>query len=211
VQNLTRDWRDGLRDFAADLRLAAPWPEPGLVDAAWNAERSILGAALATRLAEIESIRVTRRAGDGSTDAPIAFEADPVIVVTTSPAGIAATHGLLDHGGDLPILVGDRLVAVTEREYRLWCIRHPDVGHRLHVNLWNWLKTRVPPQRWPEFAPHSLAEGEAFWLHREGMAGAGALDHRGCRLWKWNGRHAALLEASVPETRFTALGDGHAG
>ena len=92
-----------------------------------------------------------------------------------------------------------RIVPVTELEYRLWCIRHPDDDHRHHVNHWNWIKTRVPAQRHAEFARHPLGPGEAYWLHRVGTAGAGAADRRDCHLWRWNGRHAALLQAFVRE------------
>jgi hypothetical protein len=143
-----------------------------------------------------------------ATGSPVEIDPDPALVLTTSPAGIAAVTDLLTPAGDLSTILGDRVIAVTEREYRLWCIRRPDEGYRQHVNLWNWVKTRVPPQRWAEFAPHALAEGEAFWLHREGVAGAGGLDRRGCRLWKWNGRHVTLLEAFVSERGVSGLGGG---
>jgi hypothetical protein len=218
VQFTPRDWLVGLRDFIANERSSVPLSDGTVAAAAWTAERAILAAALATRLAEVDHLRAARRSprrshgvSPGSAaDRTPPPDPDPAIVLTTSPAGLAAASDLLDHGGDLPALVGDRLVAVTEREYRLWCIRHPDGDHRLHLNLWNWVKTRVPPQRWPEFTPHTLGDGEAFWLHREGVAGAGALDRRTCRLWKWNGRHATLLEAFVPEQGVSTLRGGDA-
>lgn len=191
-------WLEGLRGFALEHRLRRPLPEatPG---GQWVAERSILGSAVATRLAGIESIREARRS------AAAGFAADPAVVLTTSAAGIAAATAVLESAADLAALVGDRLVAVTELEYRLWCIRSPDDAHRLHVNLWSWIKTRVPRQRLAEFARHPLAPGESYWLHRTGIAGAGPLDRRDCHLWKWNGRHAVLLQAFVTERAAPAL------
>ena len=188
----TRRWLDGLRDFAAGHRATKPLPA-ATDPAAWAAEQSILGASFATRLADVGAIRAARRdRGDGC-------DPDPALVLTTSAAGIEAATGLLASSRDLALLVDDRLAVVTELEYRLWCIATPDDGYQAHVNLWSWIKTRVPEQRWAEFARHPLAAGEAYWLHRTGIAGAGRLDRRDCHLWKWNGRHAALLEAFVVE------------
>jgi len=189
-----KEWLEGLRSFAADHREQRPVAPPKEVDAAWHAERAILGASLATRLAESEAIRAAwlQRGHAG---------AGPALVLTTSPAGLTAVASLLDGASDLSPLVGDRFVAVTELEYRLWCIKHPDEASTRHVNLWSWVKTSVPPQRWGEFAAFPIADGESYWLHREGMAGAGALDRRACHLWRWNGRHASLLRAFVQEGR----------
>lgn len=203
----TREWLLGLRDWAAEQRGRAPTPPTDADVAARAAERSILGATLATRLAEIDTIRAARHPrGSGAAGQ---LDLDPAIVLTTSPVGIAAAEQLLASSGDLAVIVGDRLAAVTELDYRLWCIRHPDEGHLLHVNLWNWVKTRVPRQRWGEFAAHPLGPGESYWLHRTGIAGAGLLDRRECHLWKWNGRHAALLQPFVAESAVSALGADH--
>jgi hypothetical protein len=203
VHPTTRAWLDGLRDFAIDRRESAPRSVLSGDPAAWNAERSILGAALAARLSEVERYRTARLQRPAARDG---LDPDPAIVVTTSAPGIAACAGLLTTAGDVALLVGDRIVAVTELEYRLWCIRHPDDGYLRHVNLWNWVKTRVPEQRRHEFSRHPLGPDEAYWLHRTGLAGAGPLDRRECHLWKWNGRHAALLQAFVAERRVGELG-----
>jgi hypothetical protein len=192
VQAITREWLEGLRSFVAEHRQRKPLATRDSGDAAWHAERSILGASLVARLAEIEQIRTARRSLPG-------VDPDPALVVTTSAVGIEAVQSLRGSSAELAALAGDALEPVTELEYRLWCIRHPDEGHRMHVNLWSWVKTRVPEQRHGEFARHPLAAGEHYWLHREGLAGAGSLDRRACHLWKWNGRHAALLEAFVAE------------
>ena len=204
----TREWLLGLRDFTAERRDQKPARPPAVDPAASAAERSILGATLATSLAEIDTIRVARRSRQSVAlpDPAADPDADPALVLTTSPVGIHAAEQLLASSGDLAAIVGDRLAAVTELEYRLWCIRHPDEGHLLHVNLWNWVKTRVPRQRWGEFAAHPLGPGESYWLHRTGLAGAGLLDRRDCHLWKWNGRHAALLQPFVAESAVSALG-----
>jgi hypothetical protein len=206
VQRSTRDWLDAFRDFIADARQASPPSNAALATPAGRAERSILATTFATMVAGIDDFRVAWRCRTGGAGVAIDVPTDPAIVLTTSPVGIAAVQDVLSPGGDLAAIAGDRVIAVTEREYRLWGIRRPDDEYRLHVNLWNWVKTRVPPQRWAEFAPHALADGEAFWLHRAGIAGAGALDRRTCRLWKWNGRHAVLLEAHVPERGVSGLG-----
>ena len=199
TQTTTNAWLQGLRAFVVEHRLGKPLPTPPAGDAQWAAERSILGAALATRLSEVEAIRQTRRALGYGTDA------DPALVLTTSAAGMAAATAVLESAGDLAALVGGRLVAVTELEYRLWCIRSPDDTQRLHAHLWNWIMMRVPLQRAAEFARHPLSPGESYWLHRTGLVGAGPLDRRDCHLWKWNGRHAALLEGFVTERAVAGL------
>jgi len=191
VADAAREWLAGLVAFAAAHRHSRP-ERPAADAAAVGAERAILGASLAGRLAEIDAARSARRRPGGPA-------AEPVLVVTTSAVGIEAVAGLLATEPAFAAVAGDRVAPVTELEYRLWCIRNPDPDHALHLNVWSWLKTRVPPRRWHEFAAFPLGEGETYWLHREGLAGAGPLDRRASHLWKWNGRHAALLEAFVVE------------
>jgi hypothetical protein len=82
--------------------------------AATAAERSILGATLATRLAEIDTIRAARRSRQSAAlpDPAADSDPDPALVLTTSPVGIDAAEGLLASSGDLAAIVGDRLAAV---------------------------------------------------------------------------------------------------
>jgi hypothetical protein len=209
VTSETRAWLDGLRDFAATQRERKPLVDVTRPTPLQAAERMIIAADLATRLPAIDGLRAERAAWvrRSSTDADL----DPAIAITTSAVGIAAVAELLaspTHGLDR---LAARAVAVTELEYRLWCIRHPDEGHRLHVNLWSWVKTRVPEQRWAEFARHPLGAGETYWLHRAGVAGAGLADCRHCHLWRWNGRHASLLEPFVQERSVAHLDRGSGG
>lgn len=201
METATRDWHDGLQAFVAQHRQVRPPATPKADPAAWSAERSLLGASLAPRLAEAEQIRAERR-GLPSVDL------DPIFVLTTSAPGIAAAESLLGASPEIAAIVASRIIPVTELEYRLWCIRHPDESHRHHVNLWSWVKTSVPPQRWPEFAAHPLRAGEAYWIHREGLTGGGELDRRASHLWRWDGRHASLLRAFITERAAPRLGDG---
>jgi len=204
----TRDWLDGLREFAAGERLRKPLADLTRADAEQAAERSILGAHLATRLVEIDDVVEARRAWCREAEHPAPADEDPCFVITTSAAGMAAVDDLLRSGNPAFSTLAGRIVTVTELEYRLWCIRRPDDSRRLHVNAWNWVKTRLPAQRHAEFARHPLAAGENFWLHRTGLAGAGRADRRDCHLWRWNGRHAALLEAFVRERSVAGLDEG---
>lgn len=189
----TRDWLDGLRDFAAEHRQTKSLTEPESA-AERAAERMILAAQLATTFADWDGHRGGPAAGSQAIRDPA-----PAIVITTSAVGIATTSEQFVNGSPLLGALAYRAVAVTELEYRLWCIRQPDDDRRWHVNVWNWIKKRVPPQRQAEFARHPLRPGEEYWLHRAGIAGAGEADRRNCHLWRWNGRHAALLEAFVRE------------
>lgn len=196
----TREWLAGLRGFAAEQRRQPhrPASEPDGDELA--AEAAIIGTHLTTCLGGLDELLEARSDHDRTRGSAMRDAADPALVLTTSPAGLVSAGRILEHGGDLARLVGERLAVVTEPEYRLWCIRSPDEAHRHHVNLWSWVKTAVPPQRWPEFAAHPLASGEHYWLHRTGISGAGTADRRDCHLWKWNGRHAALLQPFVRET-----------
>jgi hypothetical protein len=201
VQRETRRWLDGLAEFAADHRRRTPPALPEAEPAPWSAERSIIGASLAARLAELESVRHARRGLAEADD-------DPAIAVTTSAAGIEAAAELLAPGSAIALVADGRVVPVTELEYRLWCIRSPDPTHRHHVNVWSWVKTSVPRQRWPEFAAFPLPEGAAYWIHREGLAGAAGGDRRASHLWRWDGRHASLLKAFIAERAAPRIGDG---
>jgi hypothetical protein len=196
----TRDWLDGLRAFAAAQRAARP-SSASVPDAyATAAERMIIGADLATRLPEIDRLIDARRAWIDDAGRKNA-DPEPALVVTTSDAGMAALAEWLDAVNPWTTVLTPRLAVVSELEYRLWCIRHPDDDSSLHVNLWSWVKTSVPRQRWPEFARYPLRPDEVYWLHRTGIRGCGASDGRQASLWKFTGQHAALLEARVAESR----------
>ena len=204
----TRTWIDGLRDSVTARRLQkplAPPNDPGLA----AAERMILATQLATWITGWEAVEEGRRAWIGSapTDSAPDSDVDPAVVITTSPVGIAVADDLVVSGNPAAQALAGRLVAVTELEYRLWCIRHPDTTHAWHLNLWNWIKTAVPEQRHREFIDHPLAAGECYWLHRAGLTGAGPANRRDCHLWKWNGRHASLLKAFITEGSVGRLGD----
>lgn len=194
----TREWLAGLRGFCAERRQSQR-PASAHDDAELAAEAAIIGTHLTTCLGSLEALLESRSDHDRTRGAAAKNAADPALVLTTSRAGLVSAARILEPGGDLARLVGERLAVVTEPEYRLWCIRCPDEAHRHHINLWSWVKTAVPPQRWPEFAAHPLAPDECYWLHRTGIAGAGTADRRDCHLWKWNGRHAALLQPFVRE------------
>jgi hypothetical protein len=194
----TRAWLEGLRDFVTEQRRTKPLAQ--LIDPAHRAaERSMLASHFVSWLDDLTELLAARQATVPGADP------DPAIVLTTSAVGIEAATDLWTGGHPLAMALEPAVAAVTELEYRLWCMRSPDEEHRLHVNHWNWIKTRVPPQRAGEFARHPLGPGECYWLHRTGTAGAGRGDRRDCHLWKWNGRHASLLEARIREAAVSHL------
>lgn len=201
---LTRAWLEGLRERAA-IEQIEQFPggvNPPAAEAV--AERMILATQLALWLTDYDCVIEARRAW--LDQAGSEGDRDPALVVTTSRVGASVTDALVGDGS-LP----DRdlvrvIVAVTERTYRLWCIANPDADNLGHVNIWNWIKTKVPEQRHAEFARHPLRPGEAYWLHRAGISGAGVADRRDCHLWKWTGQHAVLLEAFVTERNVGRLG-----
>ena len=196
METATRDWCAGLAAFASERRHAHPAPPPESPEVA-AAERAILAAHLVSWLDDWSALLEARRRWV-AVEPRGGRDPDPAVVLTTSIAGIAAAEALLQGGHPVATAERGRIIPVTELEYRLWSIRHPD-EHVRHVNHWSWIKTRVPPQRTAEFARYPLAPGDAYWLHRTGTAGAGAADRRDCHLWRWNGRHAALLQAFVRE------------
>jgi len=191
----TREWCAGLAAFAVERRGGQPprLPESQSLAAA---ERAILATHLVAWLDDWATIMSARCEW---TRGRLGADPDAGVVLTTSAVGIAGAEELLAGGHPLAAAEARRIVPVTELEYRLWCIRHPDEDHRHHMNHWSWIKTQVPLQRHREFARHPLGPGEAYWLHRAGTAGAGAADRRDCHLWRWNGRHAAIVEAFVRE------------
>jgi hypothetical protein len=189
----THDWLDGLRQFAADHRQRKPLADPTRPTPELAAERAILTTHLVSWLDDFEAMLAARRAACRATSPSPAADPDPAIVLTTS------ADELFGPGHPLGAAMRPRMAFVTELEYRLWCIRHPDDAHLRHVNHWNWIKSRVPERRSGEFARHPLGADERYWLHRTGTAGAGAANRRDCHLWKWNGRAAALLQAFIRE------------
>lgn len=200
----TRTWLLGLCEFAAKQRLRKPLCEPAAA-AERAAHRMILAAELATVLSGWERVLEARRAGQVGDAGGPESDLDPALVITTSAVGIAVAEEEFAAGSVAARALANHAGVVTELEYRLWCIRQSDTGYRRHVNFWNWIKTSVPQQRYPEFNRHPLRTGDAYWLHRAGIAGAGSADRRDCHLWKWDGRHAALLEAFVAERGVSKL------
>jgi len=196
----TEAWLNGLRAFASGPRpdRSSRRPSPDGTQREHAAERAILEAWLESWLEGAEALAAARRAWLEGPDAAAGGDPEPAIVLTTSPVGIESARLRLDG-------LAVRIVAVSELDYRLWCIRQPDHGHRWHVNVWNWIKTRVPERRHAEFARHPLAEGEHYWLHRAGVAGAGAADRRESHLWKWDGSGPTLLEPLLAERGVAGL------
>jgi hypothetical protein len=193
----TLDWLTGFRDFAAAQPIHhRPTVGTGSPEER-SAERMILAAQLATWLTGIDDVLAARRAwlNEGFPDG----DPSPAIVITTSAVGIAVAEEMTESGSLPARSIAPEMVAVTERDYRLWCIANPDDHYGRHITIWNWIKTTVPPQRHAEFARHPLRDGESYWLHRAGIAGAGGADRRDSHLWKWTGRQAVLLEAFVVE------------
>ena len=187
----TQAWLDGLRAFAGDA--AAVSADDPSAAATHAAERAVLAASLVswidTALAGLLAERVATGGGDS----------EPAIVLTTNAAGFAAAADVLGRDDPLMEQWRARVACVSEKHYRLWCIRHPDPDHRLHINHWNWIKTSVPPQRQPAFARFPLAADEVYWLHRTGTVGAGR-ERRFCHLWKWNGKTASLVKPFIDES-----------
>ena len=182
----SREWLAGLRQHVDDDRRrpgsAGPTGIHTMPAAQRAAERAILAAHLTLWI-----------------DSELLPDRDErAIVVTTSPVGIEVAADILGRDDPLTQRVSDRLVAVTEAEYRSWTKLHPDPDHQLHMNHWNWIKTSVPPARWPEFAAFPLGPAEHYWLHRTGTTGSGP-ERRHCHLWKWNGTAASLLKPFVAE------------
>ena len=199
MTDATQLWLDGLRDHAAAARRDAP--HDGRPAAAVAAERSVLAAHLAVWLdTELPGL-LAERAAESVACGPCGsatMDAEPAMVLTTTAAGLAAAAELLDRDDPLMRQWRERFACVTELEYRRFCMRHPDHDYRLHIAHWSWMKTRVPPQRWPAFATWPLRDGEAYWLHRTGTAGAGR-ERRSSHLWKWNGTTAAILKPFIDE------------
>jgi hypothetical protein len=206
MQHVTKEWLDGLRERAT---VEPPSMSEHVSAHEASAERMILAAQLSLWLTGFDDCLASRRAW--LDEALPEGDRDPAIVVTTSPVGIAVADELTATGSLPARSLVRELVAVTERTYRLWCIAHPDPRHRHHVNVWNWIKKKVPEQRHAEFARHPLRPGEAYWLHRAGIAGAGSADRRDCHLWKWTGQQAVLLEAFITERNVGRLGAAEPG
>lgn len=191
----THAWLDG---FRASLEAGRRDPMPAADPTAAAAERMILAAHFVTWLDGLPALDEARC--DFAAMYPDA-DPHPAVVVTTSPVGIPALEEILDAAIPIAREVRPRIVPATEKDYRSWCMRHPDDRHLLHVNHWSWVKTRVPAQRDAEFAAHPRRDGEAYWLHRVGTAGAGRLDGRATHLWKFTGRQAVLLAPFIVEGR----------
>ena len=195
-----RAWLDGLREDAGAARVGSRDDERPA--AAIAAERALLAAHLVawfdTDLPGLLAERAAEPAGGGGENGS-EIDPEPAIVITTTAAGCAAAADLLDRDDPLVRQLRDRFACVTELEYRRWCMRHPDEDYRLHIAHWSWMKTRVPPQWWPKLAQWPIREGECYWLHRTGTAGAGR-ERRSSHLWKWNGATAAILKPFVAGT-----------
>jgi hypothetical protein len=186
-----REWLAGLRQHVDESRrVAGPAGHTGLASAAQEAaERMILSAHLVTWLEnELQGLIAERDAGP-----------EPVLVITTSPAGLRVAEDVLGRADPLMESLRHRAVAVTEQEYRSWTKNHPDPDYQLHINHWSWIKTQVPDARRDEFRGFPIGAGEHYWLHRTGTIGCGR-ERRYCHLWKWNGSTAALLKPFVAET-----------
>lgn len=199
----TRDWLEGLRDSVADRRVAVEDSAPDGQRAVAAAVRMILATHLTVWADEQDGWLAARRALARTSTG---IDPEPAIVLTTSSVAIGDAQATFAAAGTTAGALGPRVAVVTELEYRRWCMRRADDAHRLHVTHWNWVKTRLPPQRTDEFRRHAGGAEDVLWLHRTGTEGAGDADRRDSHLWRWTGRKAVLVEAFVAEeglSRFT--------
>jgi hypothetical protein len=186
-------WLEGLRETAANA--ARGHTSPTVPQEHWNAERAILAAHLVRWIdTELPGLSAERAAAAGLSGG----DPEPALVLTTSAAGAAAADEVLGRADPWLAELRARFAIVTEREYRLWCIRHPDPEYRLHANHWSWIKTNVPAQRRAGFARWPLRAEEVPWLHRTGTVGLGR-PRRQCHLWKFDGRTASLVQPFIDE------------
>ncbi len=190
-------WQDGLRAFLAEDRKrprhrSTPDPELAVINEATRiVAESVccwadhdLPAHLAARVAWIE------RDGDAAS-----LDPDPVILLTTTPLGLAVAGQLLTNSRH-------DVICLLEVEYRRWCRLQPDDAMQHHVTAWNWVKTHLPKVRQGDFPAFPLAPGEQYWLHRTGIAGVSPEEIRNTALLAFNGTTSRLLAASTVETRF---------
>lgn len=178
----TRDWLAGLKEFSEAHRAPRPArrvPVPSGIAAA-------LGAILGDHLA-----------GQGAADVVSALSRHPgsAVVLTTTSEGFAAAERFAARLASADVA---RFAVATEAEYRGWCMPSPDEGHRLHVNVWNWVKAPVPEIRRGEFAAWPIAAGSDYWLHRHGIRDASA-EVRRADLWAWDGVLARPVATGVDE------------
>jgi len=194
------DWIEGLRADATAARLQGRMDDRPAVEIA--AERALLAAHLVawfdTELPSLLSERAAEAAARGRGDGTD-IDPEPAVVITTTSAGCAVADELLCRDDPLVRHLRNRFACVTELEYRRWCMRHPDEDYQLHIAHWSWMKTRVPPEWRPKLAQWPIREGESYWLHRTGTAGAGR-ERRSSHLWKWNGSTASILKPFVAGT-----------
>ena len=177
-----RDWLAGLTDFSEAHR--APRPE----------RRVPVPSGIA---AAVAAILAGHLEGSGGVDVIEALSRSPgrCVVLTTTPEAFPATALFASR---MPSAQAARFVAVTETEYRGWCMRSPDEAFLLHANVWSWVKAPVPARRRGEFARWPVAAREDYWLHRHGRRDA-AGEVRRADLWAWDGAQARFLAADVPE------------
>lgn len=184
-----RDWLAGLRRFSEQHR--APRPERRVPVPSETVVVASTAEALAAQAGILDRWLEDHGAG---IRALFAERPGAAIVLTTTPPGFVAAERFR---AGLAAADAERFAAVTEIEYRGWCMRSPDEHHRLHDNVWSWIKAPLPAARAGEFAAWPIPDGHAYWLHRRGRGGARTW--RSADLWQWDGRTATLLASDVSE------------
>lgn len=191
----TADWLAGLQAFLAEdrtrpLHRSTPDPSPPVMAEV----RRLVARSVRHWVNEELPGQLRARAAWAAERGP-QTDPTPAVLLTTTPHGLDAAVEAVTGSPQT-------IACLLEVEYRRWCRLRPDDAMHHHVTAWNWVKTRVPEVRQAEFADQPLAEGEAYWLHRTGMAGIADEEHRTTALLAFDGRRSRLLAASVVETRF---------
>lgn len=195
----TEQWRDGLiafleRDRQKPRHRSVGDPEPAVSAEAERIVAASVGQWLAQGLAHHLAARRARSASLSEAEAA-GFDADPAILLTTTPLGLPIAERLAAEDGR-------GIICLLEVEYRRWCREQPDADWRHHVVAWDWVKTGLPRVRQGDFPAHPLKAGEHYWLHRTGIAGVEAEEIRNSALLAFDGTQSRLLAASTVETRF---------
>lgn len=162
-------------DLAA-LQALAP-PPTGELDAAEEFQRRVVGGGLLRWLREHGPALLAER----QLLAP-QLDPEPIVVFVSNRPGLVAADQILGRGHD-------RVVALSDNDYAEH-VDDPELQH--HVHTWSWFEPWEGDER--ARAEHPLADGEIYWLHREGTEWAELAARGAEHLWAWDGADARLLQ-----------------
>ena len=186
MQQQGKDWFNELKRFVGERRTKHPIANRDDFKAEDEMQCRIIGGGLIAWLEDHGPQFLQERSFLAKLKG---WEKDPFVIFTSTEPGLVAANEILQEDPA-------NIAALYPDEFTQWLKDNPDPDYLWHVHMWSFFET--PDSAMQEKAKeYPVAQGESYWLHREGTMCGPLFGRGGDHLWKWDGDEPVLLQECI--------------